>query len=203
MQPYILIADDHSIIRKGLRLFLQFNLGYNFVHEVSTCNDLMKELVKKKYSHLILDIILADGNILEVLPNIRKVYPEINIMMFSMQPVEIYGEAVKQYGIYYYLSKSAGEEEMSQLLQHFIQNNAPLIKKNVLQNSGNPFSALTPRELEILHYLLKGAGTKQISETLNLKMNTVSTVKNRIFEKTNVANFKELIELATLYNVNY
>ncbi|HEY1871426.1 MAG TPA: response regulator, partial [Chitinophagaceae bacterium] len=116
MQPCILIADDHSIIRKGLTLFMQFNLGYSDVHEVSTCNDLMKELVKKKYSHLILDIILSDGSMLEVLPNIRKVYPEINIMMFSMQPVEIYGEAVKQYGIEYYLSKSAGEDEMSELL---------------------------------------------------------------------------------------
>jgi DNA-binding NarL/FixJ family response regulator len=203
MQPCILIADDHSIIRKGLKLFLQFNLDYNDVSEVSSCSGLMKELAKKKYTHLILDIILSDGNTLEVIPNITKVYPEINIMIFSMQPVEIYGEAVKQYGIYYYLSKSAGEDEMSQLLQLFIQNEAPVIKKNILQNRENPFSPLTPRELEILHYLLKGAGTKQISETLNLKMNTVSTIKNRIFEKTNATNLKELIELATLYNVNY
>jgi two-component system, NarL family, invasion response regulator UvrY len=203
MQPCILIADDHSIIRKGLKMFLQFNLDYNCVEEVCTCSGLMKELVKKKYTHLILDIILSDGNTLEVLPNIRKVYPEINIMMFSMQPVEIYGEAVKQYGIYYYLSKSAGEDEMLQLLQRFIKNEAPLIKKTILQNPKNPFSSLTPRELEILHYLLKGGGTKEIGETLNLKMNTVSTLKNRIFEKTNAGNLKELIELAMLYNVNY
>lgn len=203
MQACILIADDHSIIRRGLKLFMQFNLGYSDVHDVSTCNNLMKELVKKKYTHLILDIILSDGNTLEVIPNIRKVYPEINIMMFSMQPVEIYGEAVKQYGVHYYLSKSAGEEEMSELLQRFINNETPLIKKPILQNSQNPFSSLAPRELEILHYLLKGVGTKEIGETLNLKMNTVSTFKNRIFEKTNAGNLKELIELAMLYNVNY
>jgi len=67
----------------------------------------------------------------------------------------------------------------------------------------NPFSALAPRELEILHYVLKGLGTKEIAQTLNVKMNTVSTVKNRIFEKTLTTNLKELIELATLYNVNY
>ena len=203
MQPCILIADDHSIIRKGLKLFMQFNLDYSDVHEVSTCSSLMKELVKKKYTHLILDIILSDGSTLEVIPNITKVYPEINIMIFSMQPVEIYGEAVKQYGIYYYLSKSASEDEMSHVLQRFIKNEAPVVKKNVVQNHDNPFSLLTSRELEILHYLLKGAGTKQISETLNLKMNTISTIKNRIFEKTNSGNLKELIELAMLYNVNY
>ncbi|MGN6567107.1 MAG: helix-turn-helix transcriptional regulator, partial [Flavipsychrobacter sp.] len=67
----------------------------------------------------------------------------------------------------------------------------------------NPFINLSARELEILHYLLKGMGTKGIADTLNIKMNTVSTVKNRIFEKTKIHNMKELIELATLYNINY
>ena len=67
----------------------------------------------------------------------------------------------------------------------------------------NPFSALAPRELEILHYVLKGIGTKQIADTLNLKMNTISTIKNRIYEKTSAGNIKELMELATLYSVNY
>jgi len=202
-QPTILIADDHSMIRKGLKVFMQVNLGYGDVHEVSTCNDLMKELVKKKYTHLVLDIILSDGNTLEVIPNIRRVYPELSIMVFSMQPAEIYGEAVKQYGINYYLSKSVGEEEMFQLLQRFVQNETPIRKNPVLQNSENPFSALAPRELEILHYVLKGMGTKEIGETLNLKMSTISTIKNRIFEKTSAGNIKELIELASLYNVNY
>jgi DNA-binding CsgD family transcriptional regulator len=72
-----------------------------------------------------------------------------------------------------------------------------------MQNFDNPFTLLAPRELEILHYVLKGIGTKDIAETLNLKMNTVSTIKNRIYEKTKASNIKELIELATLYNVNY
>jgi len=203
MQPCVLIADDHSMIRTGLKIFIQVNLGYKDISEVSTCNNLMKELVKKKYTHLILDIILSDGNTLEVIPNIRRVYPELNIMIFSMQPAEVYGEAVKQYGINYYLPKSTGEEEMLQLLQRFLQNEVPLKRHPVLQNPENPFSSLSPRELEILHYLLKGLGTKETSEILNLKMNTVSTMKNRIFEKTNAGNIKELIELATLYNVNF
>src|SRR5262252_4556775 len=112
MRPCILIADDHSMIRTGLKIFIQMNLGYDDIHEVSTCNTLMSELLKKKYTHLILDIILSDGNTLEVIPNIRRVYPELSIMMFSMQAAEIYGEAVKQYGINYFLPKASGEEEM-------------------------------------------------------------------------------------------
>ena len=202
MQPKILIADDHSMIRKGLKLNIQLTLGYADIEEVATCNDLMKELVKKKYTHLILDIILSDGNTLEVIPNIRRVYPDLSILVFSMQPAEIYGEALKQYGINYYMSKSVGDEEMIRVLQKFMQNEMP-VKRNDIHHQDNPFKTLAPRELEILHYVLKGIGTKEIGETLNLKMNTVSTVKNRIFEKTNAGNIKELMELATLYNVNY
>lgn len=202
MQPKILIADDHSMIRKGLKLHMQLTLGYTDLHEVATCNELMKELVKNKYTHLVLDIILSDGSTLEVIPNIRRVYPDLRILMFSMQPAEIYGEALKQYGINYYMSKSVGEEEMIQILQKFMHNEEPVRRDNI-QHQDNPFKTLAPRELEILHYVLKGIGTKDIAETLNLKMNTISTIKTRIFEKTTAGNIKELMELATLYNVNY
>ena len=202
MQPKILIADDHSMIRKGLKLHMQLTLGFTDISEVATCKELMKELVKNKFTHLVLDIILSDGSTLEVIPNIRRVYPALNILIFSMQPAEIYGEALKQYGINYYMSKSVGEEEMIQILYKFMHNEAPVRKSNI-QHQDNPFTTLAPRELEILHYVLKGIGTKDIADNLNLKMNTISTIKTRIFEKTNAGNIKELMELATLYNVNY
>ncbi len=202
MVPKILIADDHSMIRKGLKLNIQLNMGYTDIEEVATCSDLMKELVKKKYTHLILDIILSDGSTLEVIPNIRRVYPDLHILVFSMQPAEIYGEALKQYGIKHYLPKSVGDEEIVHTLQKFLLNEAPVRRTNI-QHQDNPFTTLAPRELEVLHYILKGNGTKEIAETLNLKMNTVSTIKTRIYDKTNAGNIKELMELATLYNVNY
>ena len=203
MQPVILIADDHSMIRKGLKLYMQLNLGYTNITEAGNCNELMKELVKKKYTHLILDIILSDGSTLEVIPNIRRVYPNMSILVFSMQPAEVYGEALKQYGIQYYLSKSTGEEELLRVLQRFLHNELPPEKLHGGPIQENPFTALAPRELEILHYVLKGIGTKEIAEMLNLKMNTVSTIKTRIYDKTHAGNIKELMELATLYNVNY
>ncbi len=203
MQPQILIADDHSMIRKGLKLNIQLNLGYTDINEAASCSELMQELVKKRYTHLILDIILSDGSTLEVIPNIRRVYPNMKVLVFSMQPAEIYGEALKQYGINYYLSKSVGEDEIVRLLNIFLNNKDTLNEKVTHRHVGNPFSSLSPRELEVLHYVLRGTGTKEIADTLNLKMNTVSTMKNRIYEKTNAINIKELLELASLYNVNF
>jgi DNA-binding NarL/FixJ family response regulator len=152
---------------------------------------------------MILDIILSDGSTLEILPNIKKIYPDLRIMVFSMQPHEVYGKALKQYGVLHYLSKTTPEEDTIRQLQRFLQNDHSSRDISKVHFPNNPFSALSARELEILHYVLKGLGTKEIAESLNVKMNTISTIKNRIFEKTMTANLKELIELATLYNVNY
>ena len=93
----ILIADDHSMIRKGLKLFMELNLGCTDISEVATCNDLMKELVKKKYTHLVLDIILADGNTLEIIPNIRRVYEHQGIYTVPVCSVRCKDPVCKQF----------------------------------------------------------------------------------------------------------
>lgn len=203
MDPIVLLADDHSMIRKGLKMYLQANLNIDDIHEASSCRDLMKELLKRKYTHMILDIILSDGLALEVIPNIRELYPELHILVFSMQPAEVYGDAMLQYGIRYYLSKTASEEEILQMLQHFFSNQPPVRNDQNVRFTGNPFARLSARELEVLHYVLKGNGTKEIAETLNLKMGTISTLKNRIFEKTGSESERELMDLASLYNINF
>lgn len=200
MQPNILLADDHSIVRKGLRLICELS-GYSEIEEVGSCNELMKELACKKYSHLVLDMFLTDGNSLEILPTIRSVYPDLKIMIFSMQPPEVYGKVIKQFGIWNFISKANPEEETIRILNKFLRDEQPARSNFDTQDAGNPFSDLSSREMEVLHHMLKGIGTKEISDNLNLKHNTVSTFKNRIYEKTQTANINELLELARLYKV--
>ncbi len=202
MQHRILIADDHSMIRKGIKLLLQTHLGIKEVMEVSSGNGVMSELQQKNYTHLILDIILPDCTSLEIVPNIQRLYPDLKIMAFSMLNGTVYGEALKQYNIHYYLEKTSKEEDTISFLDNFINHYNPasmIAEKSV---STNPFMQLSPRELEVLHYMLGGHGTKDISTLLNLRMNTVSTLKNRIFEKTGTTNLKELMQIASLYNVS-
>jgi DNA-binding NarL/FixJ family response regulator len=95
----ILITDDHSMIRKGMKLYLQLNLGVMSVQETDSCNTLLMALKKDHFTHLVADLILSDGNTLEVIPTIRNLYPDLKIMIFSMQPAEIYGKALKQSGV--------------------------------------------------------------------------------------------------------
>jgi DNA-binding NarL/FixJ family response regulator len=197
----ILLADDHSLIRKSLKLLIEMSFGMKGdIAEVSTCTDLMKEVSTKKYTHLILDLILADDNALTVIPDIRRVSPDLRIFVFSMQPPSLYGKNIEKLGIYHYCSKTTSEEETMYYLQSFLQNK-DFSTPRALEVSENPFSKFTSREYQIFTFVIKGMGTKEIAVKLNLKSNTVSTFKNQIFEKTQTANLRELIELATLYKM--
>lgn len=203
MSKRILVADDHSLIRKGVKLLLQDHFKCKDVNEANSCNELMQKLQQEDITHLVLDLILSDGTSLEVIPNIKKLYPSLNIMVFSMLSAEVYGEALKQYGIQYYLVKTADESEMVQFIGAFLNDvEAPeRLSENKIEK--NPFVNLSARELEVLHYIFTGYGTKEISNILNLRMSTISTIKGRIFEKTNTKNIKELLQLGSLHNINY
>jgi two-component system invasion response regulator UvrY len=203
IKPKILIGDDHGMIRRGISLLIQMEIGDYSIEEADSCSKVMAQLNKSYFTHLILDIIFADGNSLEILPNIKKLYPSLKILVFSMQPPEIHGEAFKHTNISYYLSKTADNATVIKILTNFLNNDKNIHESNQVVTNVNPFKTLTSRELQILHYMLNGLGTKQISDMLNLKMNSVSTLKKRIYQKTESANFKALIDLCTLYKINY
>jgi DNA-binding NarL/FixJ family response regulator len=202
----ILIVDDHSMIRKGIKLTIETTFGIRAIDEVANCSSLLSFLRRNSPTHLILDLLVEDGNSLEVIPIIRSLYPNLRILIFTMQPPEVYSIALKQYGLYEYLHKESNEEMTIATLQKFFFGELPIGadagKENLQFKNHNPFSSLSARELEVLHYLLNGIGTKQISETLNLQMSTISTMKSRIFDKTNTTNIKELIDLALVYNIS-
>ncbi len=201
MPNKLLIADDHSMTRKGLKLLVESHIGKDWVQEVWTCSQLMKELLSRSYTHLILDIFLSDGSALEVIPAIRNLYPELEILIFSMQPISVYERALMPYRIRYFVSKAANELETLRQMGQFLSNQRP--SPNAEKEEADlPFSGMPAREMDVLHYLLKGWRTTQIAGTLNLSVSTVSTLKARIFERTQTKNVIELMELANIHNVN-
>lgn len=201
MQPKILLAEDHSITRKGIKLLCELDLGFTDVDEAETCSDLMHQLKKEEYTHLVLDINFSDGSSLEILQNIRSLYPDLKIMIFSMQPPEIYANVIKKYGIDHYISKANPEEATIHQMNQFLRNEQPARISFEAYQYNNPFSEFSSRELEILHYLKLGMGTNEIAETLNLSASTISTHKSRLYNKTNTKNTKDLLDLAAAYNM--
>ena len=198
MNPVILLADDHIMISKGLRKAIELEFGYTAISSVTSCNEVMNELKKKKTTHLILDLGLTDGSALEVLPLIRRLYPGLHIMVFSGKPGSAYQRGLKQFGIHHFLSKAEDEDKTIVTLRKFFQNER--VPPNA-DTHDNPFSALSSREMEVLHYFLQGMRNSELCKILNIHFSTVSTFKNRILEKTQTHNLMELTELAMIYNI--
>ena len=198
----VLIADDHSIIRKGMKIHLQSNFLIDKIEEVKSCSQVMNILLQRDFTHLILDLMLIDGSSLEILPNIKQLYPQLRILVYSMQPEIVYKPLLKKYGVYYFIAKASDEEQFNLKLNNFFNNYS---ESNVQEDivSKNPFTKLTPREMEIIFYLLRGQSTKETSELLNVTMSTISTTKQKILEKVNAKNVKELTDLATIHQINY
>lgn len=201
MEIKVLVAEDHSIVKMGLTAILN-RMNVQTVGDVSTCIGLMEELAANHYTHLILDIILPDGNTLEYIEKINEKYPNLSILIHSMQPIDVYGKISSKFNIHSYLHKGASETEINYHLELFIKNQ-PIQLKKKLEDSGNPFSTLAVRELEILHYLLNGYRTKEIANLLGLKMNTVSTIKSNIFDKVKAESFTHLLQLAHVHQISY
>ena len=199
----LLLADDHAMIRSSLKLMCTTLSEFTQVHEVGSCNELLKELSRREYSHLILDLVLSDGTALDVLPDITCQYRNLKIMVFSMQPKEIYAEVLKQYGVFHYLSKDAQVSDTIMVLKQFLHNELSIPADSMIQHPANPFSKLSRRELEVLTYWLKGEGNKEITRTLEVKPSTISTYKLRILEKTRTSNLKELADLAVAYKLKF
>jgi DNA-binding NarL/FixJ family response regulator len=176
-------------------------MGLTEVREVTSCKDLLHELENKQYTHLVLDINLSDGSSIDILPAIKKDYPHLHIAVLTVHGDNIYYNALKPFGIQHFINKSAKAEDTVTILGRFFRNDIPARNKPTADDAVNPFATIAPRELQILHYWLQGTNTKEMARLLGVTMSTISTVKAKIFEKTNTNNFVELNELAKLYKI--
>ena len=199
MATNLLIAEDHPVTLKGLGLLAEHILKKRPFVTVGSCHQLMKQLATKTFTHLILDILLSDGSALESIPTIRNLYPELEIMIFSAQPVALYERALQRYRIRYIVSKDMPELATIKTLRQFLTNERSASPAQA--DRGEPFSGMPPREIDVLRFLLKGWKTTQIAKTLNLSISTISTLKSRIFQRTQTSNIKELMDLASLHRV--
>jgi two-component system invasion response regulator UvrY len=203
----IIIADDHPLIRRGLRMVIKNELGLSNITEVDNYNELLNELSREQYSHLILDLTLADINSAEKFGALHKQFPALAVLIYSMHPIEVYGPHLIKLGARGYLNKQSTDQEVIDCLKAFFTGKrckGELVYrlKETSPDTTNPFISLSQRELEVLPYLLQGLTIKEIAANLDLKANTVATFKTRIFEKLKVKNILELNQLASLYQFN-
>lgn len=208
--PHILIADDHAVIRTGLKYLLDRHFKDAVTGEADACSTLISCLEKDSYTHLILDMQLGDCNSLDRIPEILSRFPNLLVMVYTMSPEAIYGKRVLQMGVLSFLSKEEEEETLNTALRLFLEGRpyvSETLKSTMEQEHGragqsaNPFDELSEREMEVLRFMLQGMRVKEIANRLDLKMSTVATYKVRIFEKLNVNNVADMQRLADVYHL--
>ncbi|MWB96786.1 response regulator [Flavobacterium sp. GA093] len=205
-----LVADDHSVVRQGTSLMIKELFFSARVLQAGTFSDIFNILKENKIDILVLDINFPEGNSLNIMDEIKKIQPAIKILMFSAYDEKIYALRYLNAGASGYLSKGSTMEEMKQAFNSMILAGkyvSQIIKDKILDSyisnkPVNPLDQLSKREIEVAKLLIKGYGNLEISEMLDLKKNTVSTFKNRLFEKLEIDNIASLIDFFQLYGEN-
>ena len=198
-----LIADDHSIVRQGISLVIK-----ELFFKATIFKETLKILKETKVDLLVLDINFPDGNSLSIIGEIKVLQPDLKILIFSAYDENLYALRYLNAGASGYLSKGSNEEEMKQAFQSMMVSGKYItqnIKDQILDSyiskkPLNPLEQLSDREIEVARLLIKGFGNMEIADMLHIKKSTVSTFKNRIFEKLAIDNLADLIDLFQLYH---
>jgi DNA-binding NarL/FixJ family response regulator len=221
VKPYrILVADDHAVVRRGLRVLLESQAGLEVCCEAATGVETLDYVKKEKPDLVILDLTMPEMNGLEVARAIRQESPKTDILVLSMHFSEEIAREVLRSGALGYVLKSDADAELlaavarvrtgqpfftSKLAITMAQNfmEAPAVAPAGTENgpAGSPHSPLTQRELEVVRLLACGNSNKQVAATLKVSTRTVESHRNHIMHKMRFTSFSELIRFAVRNNL--
>lgn len=198
-----LLADDHSLIRQGIEFLIE-EIGFEGeIFHASTLQKVLETVGTQQIEIAVIDAIFPDGNSLNVISKIKDLNPEIKILIFSGVDESIQSIKYINAGANGFLSKLSEENEIKEAILKIHQSGKYIssitqgLLIDSLQNRNiiNPLQKLTERELEIAEMYAKGYGNLEIANKLNIKQNTVSTIKKRIFDKLHIENILDLAAL--------
>ena len=200
-----LIADDHTVVRKGLKQILLDSFPSAFVEEVGDAEDLFKKVMEEEWDVVITDISMPGRSGLEVLQQIRQSFPKLPILVLSIHSEDQYAIRVLKAGASGYLTKNMAPEELVKAVNRVMMGKkyiTPSIAEKLATTIGQeveklPHEYLSDREFEVLKLLAKGQSVSDIAEKISLSPTTVSTYRARIMAKMNLKNNADL----TLYSI--
>lgn len=204
MSIKVVLADDHTIVRRGLRQLLDIDPQIQVVFEAENGNEVLEYIRTSPVDVVILDITMPGRNGLETLKELKRLAPQIAVVVLSMHPLEQYAVRVLKAGAAGYITKESAPEELVDAIRrayrgdrHITPNVAALLADYVERRpSEHPHELLSDREFEVLKLIASGKGVSQIADDLNLSVKTVSTYKSRIVEKTRLSSTAEITRYA-------
>jgi len=205
----VLLADDHAIIRDGLKQILADTDDLAVAGEAANGLELMQQVREKDWDVLVLDISMPGRSGLELIHMIKDEKPELPILVLSMHHEEQYAVRALQAGALGYLTKEADGDLLVAAIRrvagggvHISDKVAELMVRGIRPgNEPSPHNLLSDREYEVFNMLVTGLGLTEIGNALSLSVKTISTHKTHILQKMNLANTAELVRYAITHGL--
>jgi len=199
----IIVADDHAVVRKGLKQILTDMSGVTLVEEVDSSSALIERITKEEFDFVILDISMPPGQSgLVALKEIKVRKPKLPVLILSIHPEEQYALRALKDGASGYITKDSAPEELVTAIQKILSGHkyiTPSTTDKLVNNFGDklPHELLSNREYEVFSMIAVGKTMTDIANELSLSVKTVSTYRSRIYDKMSVKSRTEI----TLYAI--
>jgi DNA-binding NarL/FixJ family response regulator len=206
---HILIADDHAVVRRGLREILADALPDADFSEVSTGDEVLSHLGKSQTSMLVLDISMPGRSGIDVLRDVKHMYPQLPVIILSCQPEDQYAVRCLRAGAAAYINKESAPEELALAAKKILGGgryvSASLAEKLVSkldEDVDKPLhELLSDREHEVMRMIASGVPLTEIGERLHVSVKTISSYRARIMEKMQMKSNAELTRYAITHNL--
>ena len=200
----ILIADDHTVVRRGVLQILAEAPDMVAAGEASTGGEVLQAVRQNDFDVVLLDIALPDISGLEILKQLRSLKPDLQILILSMYPERQYAIRVLKAGAAGYLTKESAPAELIAAIRQVSQGRKyvtqSLAEKLAAELGGKvqqePHETLSDREYQVMCLLAAGKTITEIATELSLSIKTVSTYRTRILDKLNLENTAQIIRYA-------
>jgi two-component system response regulator NreC len=201
----ILIADDHLVIRAGLRLLLERHADFVVVAEADDGRQAVDLAAEHKPDVAVVDVAMPNMNGIEATRQMISADPSIAVVMLSMYTDETYVMRALRSGAKAYLLKSSAETDLIQAVRAVREGKSffsPVVSRMLLEDYvrqmsqkgvEDSYDLLTPREREILQLIAEGKANKDVATHLGLSLHTIETHRTRILQKLNLHTVPELI----------
>jgi len=196
----VLIADDHAVVRKGIRQIISEDEEINVLGEASNSDEIIAQLYDYDWDVFVLDITMPGKNGLDVMIEIKQKRPEIKILILSMHPEEEIALRALKTGASGYLNKDSVPGELIKAIRKIYSGgryiSSMLAESIVFSHEREeyllPHEALSEREFQVMCLIASGNTLSQIAEELSLSIKTVSTYRTRIMDKMNMKSNVEI-----------
>ena len=205
----ILVVDDHAIVRRGLMQILKEGFPNSIIEEAVDAESMIKELLKKDFDVIISDLSMPGRSGLDTIPQIKKINPNIPVLIMSIHSEDQYAIRVLKAGAAGFLNKNLVPEEIVIAVKRVLQgkkyitaNIAEKLADHVDIDKSEPLHYyLSDREMNVLKFIVKGLPITDIAQNLFLSVTTVSTYRSRILSKLKLKTNAELIIYAIEHNL--